>query len=274
MGGAGGAGGGGWTTGGKRAVVGLSFGGRRDKSWGMNKADTKAAEAPAGQPTATEDIVVFITRREGKCAECGKELFKGSWIRLEQEQPLCLVCADLAHLEYLPRGNTALTRRATKYSPLRAVVVQWSRARQRYERQGIMIAPAAIRRAEEECLADAELRERRRAAAAEKREAAEPAYVAAVTEAIRAAYPGCPRSEAEQIAAWTCEKHSGRVGRSAAAKGFDPAALRLAVIAHIRHEHTRYDSLLMRSADRTLAREMVWLEIERILQRWETSAAR
>jgi len=29
----------------------------------------------------------------------------------------------------------------------------------------------------------------------------------------------------------------------------------------------------MRSGDRTLAREMVWLEIERILQRWETSAA-
>jgi len=69
-----------------------------------------------------------------------------------------------------------------------------------------MVAPAAIRRAEEECLADAELRERRRVAAAEKREAEEPAYVAAVTEAIRVAYPGCPPSEAEQIAAWTCEK--------------------------------------------------------------------
>ena len=94
-----------------------------------------------------------------------------------------------------------------------------------------------------------------------------------MAEAIRAAYPGCPKAEAERIAARTCEKHSGRVGRSAAAKGFDPAALRLAVVAHIRHEHTRYDSLLMRSGDRTLAREMVWLEIERILQRWETSAA-
>jgi hypothetical protein len=247
--------------------------GRSAKFPGVKEADTKATEAASGQPATTEDIVVFITRREGKCAECGKEFFKGSWIRLEKEQPLCLACADLAHLEYLPRGNTALTRRATKYSPLRAVVVLWSRARQRYERQGIMVAPAAIRRAEEECLADAELRERRRAAAAERREAAEPAYVAAVTEAICGGYPGCPRSEAEQIAAWTCEKHSGRVGRSAAAKGFDLAALRLAVVAHIRHEHTRYDSLLMRSGDRTLAREMVWLEIERILQRWETSAA-
>ena len=252
----------------------MSFLGRRAKLRSMKKADSKAAEAVAGgQPAATEDIVVFITRREGKCAECGKELFKGNWIRLEKEQPLCLACADLAHLEYLLRGNTALTRRATKFSPLRAVVVQWARARQRYERQGIMVAPAAIRRAEEECLADAALRECRRAAAAERREAAEPAYVAAVTEAIHAAYPGCPLAEAEQIAAWTCEKHSGRVGRSSAAKGFDPAALRLAAVAHIRHEHTRYDSLLMQSGDRTLAREMVWPEIERILHRWQTPAA-
>ena len=247
--------------------------GRRARFRDMKEADTKAAKVAAGRPAATEDIVVFITRREGKCAECGKEFFKGNWIRLEKEQPLCLACADLAHLEYLPRGNTALTRRATKYSPLRAVVVQWSRTRQHYERQGIMVAPAAVRRAEEECLADAELRECRRAAAAEKREAEEPAYVAAVTEAIRVAYPGCPPSEAEQIAAWTCEKHSGRVGRSAAAKGFDPAALRLAVVAHIRHEHTRYDPLLMRSGDRARAREMVWPEIERILQRWEAPTA-
>ena len=146
-------------------------------------------------------------------------------------------------------------------------------------RRAVVAGPAALRaaghhgRAEEECLADAELRERRRASAAEKREVEEPAYVAAVTEAIRAAYPGCPPSEAERIAAWTCEKHSGRVGRSAAAKGFDPAALRLAVVAHIRHEHTRYDPLLMRSGDRALARAMVWPEIERILQRWETPAA-
>ena len=166
----------------------------------MKAADAKVTGAAAGETAATEDIVVIITRREGKCAECGHEFFKGGWIRLEQERPLCLACADLAHLEYLPRGNTALTRRATKFSPLRAVVVQWSRARQHYERQGIMVTPAALRRAEEECLADAELRERRRAAAAEKREAEEPAYVAAVTAAICAAYPGCPPSEAEQIA--------------------------------------------------------------------------
>jgi len=69
-----------------------------------------------------------------------------------------LFCADLAHLEYLPSGNTALTRRATKHSPLRAVVVQWARARKRYERQGILVTVEALCRAEEECLADEDRR--------------------------------------------------------------------------------------------------------------------
>jgi hypothetical protein len=221
---------------------------------------------------AKEDITVFITRREGTCADCGRELFKGNWIRLENEQPLCLECADLGHLEFLPRGDTALTRRATKYSPLRAVVVQWSRSRKRYERQGILVAPAAMLRAEEECLADADIRERRRERAAQTREAQEPVFLASVITSIRAEFPGCPAEEAEQIAAWTCEKHSGRVGRSAAAKQLDPHAVRLAVVAHIRHQHTSYDELLMSHGDRRLARSEVYADIGRVLRQWEAPA--
>ena len=224
---------------------------------------------PKMSAIAKEDIVVFITRREGKCAECGCELFKGNWIRLEKEQPLCLDCADLGELEFLPRGNTALTRRATKHSPLRAVVVQWSRSRQVYERQGILVTPSAIQRAEDECLADAEVRERRRERAARVRETQEMAYLSDVTAAIRAGFPGCPEKEVTCIAEWTCEKYSGRVGRSAAAKSLDPQALRLAVIARIRHEHTGYDKLLMQHGDRSLARAEVRPEIDRILQEWE-----
>ena len=55
-------------------------------------------------------------------------------------------------------------------------------------------------------------------------------YVATVTGAIRAAFPGCPTAEAAKIAEWTCQKYSGRVGRSAAAKSLDSHALKLAVI--------------------------------------------
>lgn len=236
-----------------------------DKGIDLNSTKGMATKNAKTKP---EEIVVFLTRREGKCAECGTDLFDGTMIRLENEQPHCLDCADLGHLEFLTRGNTALTRRATKHSPLRAVVVQWSRSRQRYERQGILVTGEAIDRAEQECLADAEVRARQRERAAVRREGAEEAHVTAVADAIRAAFPGCPTGEAEHIAAWTCRKHSGRVGRSAAAKALDPAALRLAVVARIRHEYTDYDRLLMQFGDRTAAREAVRAEIDRILAQW------
>src|SRR6202048_5444483 len=76
--------------------------------------------------------------------------------------PLCVDCADLAHLVFLPSGDAALTRRAKKISGLSAVVVRWSRTRERYERQGILAEAEAIERAEQECLSDAEARARRR----------------------------------------------------------------------------------------------------------------
>ncbi len=69
-----------------------------------------------------------------------------------------------------------------------------------------------------------------------------------------------------KCAEWTCEKHSGRVGRSAAAKTLDPQALRLAVIARIRHEHTPSDQRLMEHGDRSRARAEVRAEIEQVLQ--------
>ena len=230
---------------------------------------------PESQPPPQDkpgEIAVFIIRRDAQCSECGAELGSGNWIRLEKGQPLCMACADLDHLEFLPSGGAALTRRATKHSPLRAVVLQWARARKRYERQGILVTAAALQRAEEECLADADLRERRRQRAAPHRAGTDRDYVAAVTAALRAQFPGCPAAEAQRIADWTCEKRSGRVGRSAAARELDPQALRLAVIAHIRHEHTPYDELLMRDGDRALAREQVSSGIDEVLRRWEPGA--
>jgi hypothetical protein len=65
-----------------------------------------------------EDIVVFWVRRDTVCAECGTELEHGSVIRIEQDGALCLACADLGHLVFLPRGDVALTRRATRHSKL------------------------------------------------------------------------------------------------------------------------------------------------------------
>jgi hypothetical protein len=230
----------------------------------MKTPDAKARER-------SNDIVVFMVRQDTKCAECGRELSDGNLLRVENDRPLCVDCADLGHLEFLPSGNTALTRRATKHSPLHAVVVRWARARNRYERQGILVTPEAIEQAEAECLADDEQRARQRERAAGRREVEDHEYQSAMAEKLKAQFPGCPPDEAAQISAWTCRKHSGRVGRSAMAKEFDPQALRLAVIAHIRHQHTRYDELLMEYGDRTQARAMIGGEIDRVLVRWENA---
>ena len=216
-----------------------------------------------------DEITVFMLRNESKCSECGRELFPGNLLRLEGEKALCIDCADLAHLEFLPAGEMALTRRASKHSPLRAVVVRWARARKRYERQGLLLAPEAIRKAEEECLVDADIRERRRVIDAERRAERDEEFVAEFARKIRGQFPGCPSGEAEEIAAHACQRYSGRVGRSAAAKEFDPEAIRLAVTARIRHAHTNYDKLLGQMMDRFEAREAVRNQVESVRERWE-----
>ena len=223
------------------------------------------------QQKRVNDLVVFITRSEGTCTECGEEFGRGNWIFLDGGKPFCMHCAGLDHLEHLPSGNATLTRRAGKLSPIRAVLVKWSRTRKRYEQQGILVKPAAIQQAEKECESDADVRARQRERAAEKRAALEPVYVCAVTEAIQQQFPGCPIDEVSSIAEWTCEKHSGRVGRSAAAKELDAKSLRLAVVAHVRHRHTPYDEILMNTGDRGLARSTVAKTIDSVLAKWENS---
>ena len=215
-----------------------------------------------------DDIVVFQIVRDTTCGECGEELFKGRMLRLERDRPLCLTCADLAHLAYLPSGDAALTRRASKYSKLRAVVVRFSGARKRYERQGVLVDEEAIARAEIECLADGEARSRARERRAEREATIDAQYRADFAAQIRALYPGCSDADSLTIAEHACAKYSGRVGRSAAAKRLEAEAIDLAVRAHVRHVHTRYDELLLDGWDRHDARSEVGSEVDAVLGRW------
>jgi len=87
----------------------------------------------------TDDLKVFISNRESRCDECGAELGRKAWITLDKDKgALCLSCADMDHLVFLPSGDAVLKRRAKKHSKLSAVVLKWSRARKRYERQGCL----------------------------------------------------------------------------------------------------------------------------------------
>jgi len=221
----------------------------------------------AGSSTP-EDIVVFWIVRDSACAECGDALGKGRFLRMEAGRPLCLVCADLAHLVFLERGDAALTRRATRYSTLRAVVVRFSRTRKRYERQGILVEEEALVRAEQDCLSDAEARESARQRAAERRADRDAMYVDAFARRIGELFPACPRDAQQVIAEHACEIHSGRVGRSAAAKELEAKAVELAVRAHVRHTKTRYDELLVRGIARQDARKEVAPLVEEWLKRW------
>lgn len=216
-----------------------------------------------------EELVVFCIVNDSQCSECGSELWHGSFITLEEGRALCLSCADLDHLWFLPSGNTALTRRATKYSKIHPVVVRCSRARKRYERQGILAEPDAIERAEQECLADAEVREAKRQRAAQRRAELDQAYVTTFAQKIRQLFPNCPPGEEAQIAEHACRKHSGRIGRSNATKQFDQQAIKLAVMAHIRHRYTRYDELLFQGWNRGEARAMVSSQIAERMAQWQ-----
>ena len=223
---------------------------------------TKAAE---------REIKVFITNRDATCDECGAELGRSAWITLRGEKGVtCLSCADLDHLAFLPSGDATLTRRSRKLSGLSAVVLRWSRARKRYERQGLLVESEAIERAESECEGDAQQREIRRDQAALRRAELDMAYVNRFAQHVRKRFPGCPAGREIAIAEHACRKYSGRVGRSAAAKALDEHAIRLAVIAHIRHTETHYDELLSRMIDRHEARDMVRDAVARTLETWES----
>jgi hypothetical protein len=116
-------------------------------SGGPNLTNASRSAASADNPRRTEPS----TARE--------RLGPHAWITLGGERgAFCLVCADLDHLVFLASGDPALTRRARKRCARAAVVLQWSRARKRYERQGLLVDEEALQRAEEECLADAEIR--------------------------------------------------------------------------------------------------------------------
>ena len=124
------------------------------------------------------EIKVFISLQDSTCSECDENLGHKAWITLDREKgALCLSCADLDHLIFLPSGDAALTRRSKKYSTLSAVVLKWSRARKRYERQGILVEEKGLELAEEECLADSEYRERRKERSALRRAELDKDYV-------------------------------------------------------------------------------------------------
>jgi hypothetical protein len=210
-------------------------------------------------------LVVVEPVRDWSCAECGGT---GGLLRMDDAGPLCLACADLDHLVFLPAGDAALTRRSTKASSLSAPVLRWSRARRRYERQGILVEEEALARAEEQCLSDEDARLRRRERDQDRRASEDEQFQARLAQEITRLFPGCPPERATAIACHTGLRGSGRAGRSAAGRALQAEIITRAVVASIRHQDTIYDKLLMSGLPRSQARDQVRPAIDEVLRTW------
>jgi hypothetical protein len=104
------------------------------------RLDEKALRAP-------ELVVIQPLNDSWSCHRCGGT---GALLMMETPGPACLRCVGLGELEFLPAGNTLLTRRAKAASAQHAVVVRFSKTRGRYERQGLLVEPAALAQAQRE----------------------------------------------------------------------------------------------------------------------------
>nr|WP_234897812.1 DUF2293 domain-containing protein [Mycolicibacterium vanbaalenii] len=226
-----------------------------------------AAEAPAPEAPKkrSRELAVIAALSSWTCSSCDED---GDLLLQSKAGPLCLDCADLGHLVFLPSGDAALTRRAKKASRLSAVVIRWSTRRKRYERQGILAENDAIELAAQQCAEDADARALRRSRDQQRRAAIDEKFRDEFAAAIRDQFPGCPPARAEAIAYHAALRGSGRVGRSAAGRALDPDAIRLAVAASVRHVDTDYDDLLMSGLDRDDARHRVRGRVDEILSTW------
>jgi len=95
----------------------------------------KASRAP-------ELVVINPLNSEWKCHRCAGT---GDLLIMEKPGPACLSCAGLDDLEFLPAGDALVTRRVKARSTRYAVVVRFSRSRRRYERQGLLVEPQALK---------------------------------------------------------------------------------------------------------------------------------
>jgi hypothetical protein len=110
--------------------------------WISPELSEKKRERLAEKTARPPDLVVVVPLKpDWQCHRCGGT---GGSLIMEQPGPACLKCAGMADLEFVPSGNALLTRRLKAKSSRAAVVVRFSRARKRYERQGILVEPEIL----------------------------------------------------------------------------------------------------------------------------------
>ena len=116
--------------------------------WVSPALPEKKRERLAEKASRAPDLVVIRPlNNEWTCHRCSGT---GDLLVMENPGPACVRCVGLGDLEFLPAGDALLTRRAKAKSARSAVVVRFSKSRRRYERQGLLVEPAALTEAQAE----------------------------------------------------------------------------------------------------------------------------
>ena len=115
--------------------------------WVSPALSEKKRERLAEKASAEPELVAILPLKDWACHKCGGG---GDFLMMEKAGPVCLSCAGLADLVFVPAGDALLTRRVKAKSARRAVVVRFSKARGRYERQGLLAEPQAAASARRE----------------------------------------------------------------------------------------------------------------------------
>src|ERR1043165_1224705 len=103
----------------------LRFTGRGDESaeqayrvhWTSPGLSDRRRETLTRKQNTAPDLVVVVPQTEWTCAGCQDT---GPYMIMDNVGSLCLTCADMDHLIFLPAGDATLTRRAKKASGLAA----------------------------------------------------------------------------------------------------------------------------------------------------------
>lgn len=217
--------------------------------------------APNPPPRGSDHPRVREADHAFECATCEQSR---EFVLRDKVGGVCLECAGLGHLVFLPSGDSALTRRTRKASRVSAEVLR--RVRRRYpgerdERQGILTEHRAIEAAAIQCLSEP--------ARPQGRGTVDEALRRHIVESIRAEFPGCPPTRAHAIAHYAAVRGQRRHGGRDAAR-LD--SVRTAVAESVRRVDTDYDELLLRGDHSRDADQYVRGRIDDILDTWRSGA--
>ena len=140
---------------------------------------------------------------------------------------------------FIPAGNVTRTR-LVKQVPEAIEYAEWTRWGAKVT--GYYIPAAAAEEINRQLAASEERRAKQREKSAARRAKAEASYQDEFRATLQRLFPSMPAKDADAIVRRATRVGSGTVGRSRMLDLEDKATL--ATVAHARHQHTKYESIL------------------------------